>query len=167
MIDLFYYIRETETERCCCNFEITINVIVYFTTMAHSIKRPHLSAQAYWEFDNSKLNTEKFDDYTIVRVFERGTSQDVNELFECYGPRVKKVILKAQELPLRARRIAETIWPDFEDLRERAVNRTMRTGTTRKFHKAYLANRDGRLQKKRSELVAGVDVSSQQHLHSA
>lgn len=88
--------------------------------MASSNKRPHLSAQAYWGFDNSKLNTENFDDYTIVRVFERGTSQDVNEIFECYGSRVKTVILGTKVLPQRAIRVAETIWPGFSKLRDRS-----------------------------------------------
>lgn len=90
-------------------------------------KRPRLSAQANWGFDNTILHdAKKFRNYTILRVFERGTSQDINELFECYGENVKITLLSTGDISPRVLKTAETIWPNFLEMRTPQVVRPVR-----------------------------------------
>jgi len=92
-------------------------------------KRPRLSAQANWGFDNTILHDAiKFRSYTILRVFERGTSQDINELFECYGENVKITLLSTGDISPRVLKTAEAIWPNFLEMRTLQEGRAIRKG---------------------------------------
>jgi hypothetical protein len=44
-----------------------------------------LSNSAFWDIDLSKLDFDRYADFTIARVFERGTQEDIQETINYYG----------------------------------------------------------------------------------
>lgn len=78
--------------------------------MKKSEKKLTLSPQAFWDFDPSKLDFKNNEVYTIVRVLERGTDNDVIELVRYYGDQAVKDVVKAsKELSPRARMTAQQL----------------------------------------------------------
>ncbi|MBS1682222.1 MAG: hypothetical protein JST48_10965 [Bacteroidetes bacterium] len=64
---------------------------------------PRLSGSAFWDIDLSKLDFERYSDFTITRVFERGTAQDIHEILDYYGkPRATDTLKRAASLSPRA-----------------------------------------------------------------
>lgn len=45
---------------------------------------PRLSHSAFWDIDLSKLDFERYADFTIIRVFERGTQNDIQQIMDYY-----------------------------------------------------------------------------------
>jgi hypothetical protein len=46
---------------------------------------PDLSGSAFWDIDLGKLDFDRYADFTIVRIFERGTAEDIQEILRYYG----------------------------------------------------------------------------------
>ena len=47
--------------------------------------KPSLSRRAFWDTDLNSLNFDKYKDFTITRVMERGTEKDIEEITRYYG----------------------------------------------------------------------------------
>jgi hypothetical protein len=64
---------------------------------------PRLSHSAFWDIDLSKLDLDRYADFTIIRVFERGTLNDIQQILGYYGePRIIHTITHAKSLQSRA-----------------------------------------------------------------
>lgn len=58
-----------------------------------------LSNRAFWDVDMNKLDYEKQSDAIIVRVFERGSWEDILEVAAYYGnEKVKRALMNASYL---------------------------------------------------------------------
>ncbi|MFM9840220.1 MAG: DUF6922 domain-containing protein [Cyclobacteriaceae bacterium] len=65
--------------------------------------KPRLSSSAFWDVDLEKLDVDRYADFTIIRIFERGTSEDIQETLNYYGKtRVVDSLLAASSLMPRA-----------------------------------------------------------------
>ena len=53
--------------------------------MANSINKPRLTNFGFWDVDLQKLDFDKYAKFVIIRVMERGTTEDMRELVEYYG----------------------------------------------------------------------------------
>lgn len=92
--------------------------------MKKSEKELTLSPQAFWDFDPSKLDFQNNVVYTILRVLERGTDNDVIELVGYYGDQtVKQVVNTSPELSPRARSTAQQLIKMNEIPRGRRLKR--------------------------------------------
>lgn len=59
----------------------------------------HLSPQAFWDTDMSKMDYEKNADYIIRKVFEYGSLDDIMEVTAYYGKeKVKTALISAPYL---------------------------------------------------------------------
>jgi len=59
----------------------------------------HLSKQAFWDVDMSKMDYEKNADYIIRKVFENGSWNDILEVTSFYGlVKVRSVLIHATYL---------------------------------------------------------------------
>jgi hypothetical protein len=71
---------------------------------------PDLSGSAFWDIDLSRLDFERYADFTIVRVFERGTPTDISKILAYYGNTyVIESLTKATSLTPRAIALGEKI----------------------------------------------------------
>lgn len=67
--------------------------------MVNPVDIIHLSSQAFWDVDMSKLDYEKYAGYIIRKVFEYGTLDDILEVTAYYGKeKVKKALIAAPYL---------------------------------------------------------------------
>lgn len=72
--------------------------------------RPILSRSAFWDIDLSTLDFDRYGDFTIIRVFERGTAEDINQILEYYGrPLIIETLTNASSLMPRAIALGEKI----------------------------------------------------------
>jgi len=68
-----------------------------------SIQKPILSRRAFWDIRLEELDFDRYAKFTIIRVFERGSTNDVREIIRYYGrARIIKTILLAEQLMPRA-----------------------------------------------------------------
>ena len=64
---------------------------------------PRLSHSAFWDIDLAQLDFERYADFTIIRVFERGTLEDIQQIMDYYDKsRIIHSITHAASLQLRA-----------------------------------------------------------------
>ena len=78
---------------------------------SHIKYRPALSANIFWDTDLQKLDFEIYADFTIIRVFERGSEQDVTELLHYYGEeKIINSLIKAKRLLPRARLLGKKLF---------------------------------------------------------
>jgi hypothetical protein len=47
--------------------------------------KPRLSKFGFWDVDMSKLDYDKYAQFVIIRVMERGNDKDVEEIIAYYG----------------------------------------------------------------------------------
>lgn len=47
--------------------------------------RPHLSRFGFWDIDLSKMDFDRYKEFAIIRVMERGTEKDIEEITRYYG----------------------------------------------------------------------------------
>lgn len=52
---------------------------------SNSGKKPGLSRRAFWDTDLNCLNFDQYKEFTIIRVMERGTENDIEEIIGYYG----------------------------------------------------------------------------------
>lgn len=72
---------------------------------------PRLSKAAFWDIDLSTLDLERYASFTIVRVFERGTEEDIAEVIRYFGgPRIISVLSHAHALQPRAIAVVKKIF---------------------------------------------------------
>lgn len=73
-------------------------------------KKPTLSSSAFWDTDLSRLDFDRYADFVIIRVFERGTEKDVEEILAYYGrPHAMSSLSQAHSLTLRAMALGEKL----------------------------------------------------------
>ena len=71
---------------------------------------PELSGSAFWDIDLSRLDFDRYANFTIIRVFERGTAEDINKIVAYYGnPLVIETLTRAASLTPRAFALGEKI----------------------------------------------------------
>ena len=71
---------------------------------------PHLSRSAFWDIDLEKLDIERFADFTIIRVFERGTAEDIQEVINYFGKsKITETLTRTASLQPRAIALGEKI----------------------------------------------------------
>jgi hypothetical protein len=71
---------------------------------------PRLSRSAFWDIDLKKLDLERFADFVIIRIFERGTAQDIQEIINYFGKsRISDSLIRASSLQPRAIALGEKI----------------------------------------------------------
>lgn len=76
---------------------------------------PKLSKSAFWDIDLEKLDLDRFSDFVIIRVFERGTVQDIEEVVTYFGKsKVVDSLLSASVLLPRAVAVAQKLF-DLSD----------------------------------------------------
>jgi hypothetical protein len=64
---------------------------------------PQLSHSAFWDIDLTNLDFDRYGDFTIIRVFERGTPKDIQQIINYYGnARIINSLLNASSLQPRA-----------------------------------------------------------------
>lgn len=79
--------------------------------LKEKLRKPTFSSQAIWNMDSEKLDAEKYPEYTIASVVERGTSKDISELVRYYGlDMIKQTILNADQLLPRTIYLAQTLF---------------------------------------------------------
>ena len=62
-----------------------------------------MSGSAFWDIDLGKLDFDRYAEFTITRVFERGTAEDINQILDYYGkPRAIDTLKWATSLTPRA-----------------------------------------------------------------
>ncbi len=72
---------------------------------------PHLSRTAFWDIDFEKLDIDRYADFVIIRIFERGTIQDIEAIINYFGePRIIKSLTEATSLLPRAFAIAQKLF---------------------------------------------------------
>jgi hypothetical protein len=75
-----------------------------------NLKKPNLSKRAFWDVDLNSLDFDKYDEFTIVRVFERGTEDDKKEILKYYGrPKVRHTLTKTTSLQALAKEWAKRL----------------------------------------------------------
>jgi len=70
-----------------------------------------LSNSAFWDIDRSKLDVDLHADFTIIRVFERGTLEDVNHIVSYYEKsKIIQSLTQATSLQPRAIALGEKLF---------------------------------------------------------
>lgn len=60
---------------------------------------PQLNSKIFWDTNKEELNGTKYANAVIVRVLERGTLSDWNEIKRFYGhKKIKEAAIKARNL---------------------------------------------------------------------
>lgn len=71
---------------------------------------PRLSRSAFWDIDLGKLDIERYADFAIIRVFERGTPEDIQEIITYFGKsRISDSLTRASSLQPRAIALGEKL----------------------------------------------------------
>ncbi len=71
---------------------------------------PKLSGSAFWDIDLSKLDFDRYADFAIIRVFERGTPEDIYKISDYYGKsRLINSLTQANTLTPRAMALGEQL----------------------------------------------------------
>lgn len=69
---------------------------------------PKLSRAAFWDIDLDKLDLVRYADFVIIRVFERGTPEDIRQIIAYFGKsRVGATLTGASTLQPRAIALGE------------------------------------------------------------
>jgi hypothetical protein len=65
--------------------------------------RPQLSHFGFWDIDPGKLDFDRYREFAITRVMERGTLEDIDEIIRYYGKQaVINTLLSSDRLMPRA-----------------------------------------------------------------
>jgi len=71
---------------------------------------PKLSRAAFWDIDLDKLDLVRYADFAIIRVFERGTPEDIRQIIAYFGKsRVGETLTGASTLQPRAIALGEKL----------------------------------------------------------
>lgn len=62
----------------------TCSLSYYMAQFSTREKEPVLSDAAFWDIDRNKLDVNRYADFTIIRIFERGTPNDIEEILRYY-----------------------------------------------------------------------------------
>lgn len=95
-------------------------------------KHPTLSRRAFWDIDLSRLDFDRYPEFVIIRAMERGTTNDIREIFRYYGKdKVLFTLTNAERLLPRAHVVARRLFhlhnSDFKcfTAKQRATNYSM------------------------------------------
>lgn len=98
-------LRLQEPKEFVSSFYVAPNIMAS-TTENKSV--PLLSRTAFWDIDFNKLDLDRYPDFVIIRVFERGTMQDIDEIIKYFGePGIINSLTKATSLLPRAVALAK------------------------------------------------------------
>ncbi|WP_371417058.1 hypothetical protein [Chitinophaga sp. XS-30] len=79
--------------------------------MNPEIAKPALSRRGFWDVDLKRLDFDRYPDFTIVRVMERGTSNDIREIIRYYGrKKVCATVTNSERLLPRAQVISRRLF---------------------------------------------------------
>lgn len=93
------------------NFVTLAFVILEMAYLAENKFKPHLSKSAFWDIDLGKLDLDRYADFAIIRVFERGTEQDIREIIRYFGQsRIIDTLTHATTLQPRAVAVAQKLF---------------------------------------------------------
>lgn len=68
-----------------------------------TIQKPRLSRNTFWDTRLEALDFDRYADFTIIRVFERGLDTEIREVIRYYGKdRIIMSLTSAQQLMSRA-----------------------------------------------------------------
>lgn len=87
--------------------------------------RPEISAATFWDIDPETLSFEEAADWVILRVFDKGSLQEVKSILKYYGKEKVKNILQYEPgyLPnhsiLLAKAIFQLTFSDFKCLEKK------------------------------------------------
>ena len=86
-----------------------------------------LDRKLFWDVDYDALDWERYADWVIVRVFERGDVDDIRQIRRHYGDeKIRTALTQARHLPLRVISLACAILDnersDYRCYREQALN---------------------------------------------
>ncbi|WP_436485843.1 DUF6922 domain-containing protein [Chitinophaga sp. ARDCPP14] len=75
------------------------------------IAKPALSRRAYWDIDLRTLDFDRYPEFTIIRAMERGTSNDIREIFRYYGKdKIRNIVTNSEHLLPRAQVISRRLF---------------------------------------------------------
>jgi len=73
--------------------------------------KPALSQRSFWDTDLHKLDFDRYASFTIIRVLERGTEHDIDEIIRYYGAdKVISAITAAKRLLPRAQLLGKQLF---------------------------------------------------------
>jgi len=73
--------------------------------------KPDLSSQSFWDTDLHKLDFDRYASFTIIRVLERGTEHDIEEITRYYGKdKIVNAITTAKRLLPRAQILGKQLF---------------------------------------------------------
>lgn len=76
-----------------------------------NITKPVLSRRAFWDVDLKQLDFDRYPEFTIVRIMERGTSNDIREVIRYYGKdKVQSTLTNSERLLPRAQIILRRLF---------------------------------------------------------
>ncbi|MEO5600733.1 MAG: hypothetical protein ABIR06_07390 [Cyclobacteriaceae bacterium] len=79
-------------------------------TTSSNKSAPRLSRSAFWDIDLDKLDLNRYGDFAIIRVFERGTLKDIQEIVAYFGKsRISETLTNASTLQPRAIALGEKL----------------------------------------------------------
>lgn len=69
-----------------------------------------LSGFAFWDIDLSKMDIDRYADFAIIRIFERGTLEDIRQIQAYFGnTAIKEALINARALAPRAIALGEKL----------------------------------------------------------
>jgi hypothetical protein len=105
------------------NYHLMIIIFRIFVMMKDlQNNKPDLSSQSFWDTDLHKLDFERYSSFAIIRVLERGTEHDIEEIIRYYGKdKIISTITAAKRLLPRAQLLGKQLFhlsnDQFECLR--------------------------------------------------
>jgi hypothetical protein len=76
-----------------------------------NIQKPILSQNTFWDTRLETLDFDRYADFTIIRVFERGLDAEIREVIRYYGnDKVVEALTSADQLMTRAFKISQRLF---------------------------------------------------------
>ena len=77
---------------------------------SNDLKTPRFSRSAFWDIDLEKLDLDRFAEFAIIRIFERGTSADIEQILGYFGKsKIIDILTHAESLQPRAIALGEKL----------------------------------------------------------
>ena len=91
-----------------CTFVLRYKLMDFRTSHTKTLR---LSRTAFWDIDLTKLDADLYSEYTIIRVLERGTEEDISQIIQYFGTeRIIQTLSTAKHLQPRAIALGEKLF---------------------------------------------------------